>query len=209
MLKPIIVCSLVAVVILAECVLAWLLIPSTADVEAWAKEKTAATATASRAAKDEKVGGLGHDSKTAEHGHAEQPKHHEKAAHGEHGGHGDADASHDAGGHDAAHHEIEHELGKFSVVIHDPAASSTMRINFYLIGILGEEQHKEFEELLAKNQHRLRDQVIFEIRNSRVEDLTDPGLGLLKRKILAKTNDLLGKPLLRTVVFSDFAFVEQ
>ena len=40
-------------------------------------------------------------------------------------------------------------------------------------------------------------------------DLTDAGLGLIKRKILEKTNRALGKPLLQTVVFSDFSFVEQ
>jgi flagellar FliL protein len=32
---------------------------------------------------------------------------------------------------------------------------------------------------------------------------------LLKRRILAKSNDLLGKPLLHSIVFSDFSFVEQ
>jgi flagellar basal body-associated protein FliL len=84
-----------------------------------------------------------------------------------------------------------------------------LRINFHLIGIVLEAEHHPFEELLAKNEHRLRDHVIFEIRNSTIEDLTDPGLALLKRKILAKSNDLLGKPLLHTVVFSDFSFIEQ
>jgi flagellar FliL protein len=49
----------------------------------------------------------------------------------------------------------------------------------------------------------------FEIRNSRVEDLTDPGLALLKRKILAKSNELLGKLLLKAVLFSDFSYIEQ
>ena len=85
----------------------------------------------------------------------------------------------------------------------------TLRVNFHLIGtVLTDEQH-EFEELLSKNQHRLRDQAIFEIRNCQIDDLTDPGLALLKRRILAKSNDLLGKPLLHSVVFSDFSFVEQ
>ena len=36
----------------------------------------------------------------------------------------------------------------------------------------GEELH-EFEELLVKNQHRLRDQAIFEVRNCQIDDLTD------------------------------------
>ena len=44
---------------------------------------------------------------------------------------------------------------------------------------------------------------------SDVEDFTDPSLGLIKRKILARTNDVLGKPLIEEVVFSDFSFIEE
>ena len=120
-----------------------------------------------------------------------------------------------AAGHAAQEHkregkpETEVDLGKYNVVVHHPASNVMLRVNFHLIGtVLTEEQH-EFEELLAKNQHRLRDQAIFEIRNCQIDDLTDPGLALLKRRILAKSNDLLGKPLLHSVVFSDFSFVEQ
>jgi flagellar FliL protein len=40
-------------------------------------------------------------------------------------------------------------------------------------------------------------------------DLTDSGLGLLKRRILEKTNRALGLPLLREVLFSKFSFVER
>ncbi len=47
------------------------------------------------------------------------------------------------------------------------------------------------------------------VRNSQITDLSDPGLGLLKRQILAKTNALLGEPLLKEVIFSDFVVVEQ
>jgi flagellar basal body-associated protein FliL len=106
-------------------------------------------------------------------------------------------------------HQHEVELGKYNVVVHHPASNITLRVNFHLIGTVEEKEHQEFEALLEKNQHRLRDQAIFEIRNCQIEDLTDPGLALLKRRILAKSNDLLGKPLLRSVVFSDFSFVEQ
>jgi flagellar FliL protein len=114
-----------------------------------------------------------------------------------------------AGGPSHGEPEVEVELGKFSIVVHKPAASYTMRINFHLIGTVKEAEREAFDHLLAKCQHRMRDQVIYEVRNSEIGDLTDPGLALIKRKILAKSNDLLGKPLLRTVVFSDYAFVEQ
>jgi flagellar FliL protein len=42
-----------------------------------------------------------------------------------------------------------------------------------------------------------------------MSDLSDPALGLIKRQILAKTNSLLGEPLLKEIIFSDFAVVQQ
>jgi flagellar FliL protein len=167
MTKMIVVSVLVTVVITAECLLAYLMIPSTAEVQAWAK---------------------------GQHGEA--------AKAGEHGEHAEG-SSH------TAHAETEVDLGKFNVIVHEPSSQITLRVNFHLIGTVPEEEHTEFEHLLEKHEHRLRDHTIFEIRNSKIEDLTDPGLALLKRRILAKSNDLLGKPLLKSVVFSDFSFVEQ
>ena len=120
-----------------------------------------------------------------------------------------------AHGHAAQEHkhegkpESEVDLGKFNIVIHHPGSNVTIRVSFHLIGTVPADEMHEFEELLGKNQHRLRDQAIFEVRNCQIDDLTDPGLALLKRRILAKSNDLLGKPLLHSVVFSDFSFVEQ
>lgn len=50
--------------------------------------------------------------------------------------------------------------------------------------------------------------MIVEIRNCEVGDLEDAGLGLIKRRFLEKSNALLGKPLLRSVIFADYTFVE-
>jgi hypothetical protein len=47
------------------------------------------------------------------------------------------------------------------------------------------------------------------VRGAEITDLTDAGLGLMKRKILDRANRTLGKPLLQTVVVSDFSFIEQ
>jgi hypothetical protein len=172
MLKPILIAVFISSVILVECVFAYLLIPSTGDLESWAKKKDG-----------------------------------EHAAAGEHGKEGGHEEGHKE--EHSAEHEAEVELGKFNVIIHRPAENLTMRVNFHLIGTVAEKEHKEFEELFPKCEHRLRDQIIFEVRKSDVATLSDPGLALLKRKILAKSNELLGKPMLHTIVFSDFAFIEQ
>lgn len=72
-----------------------------------------------------------------------------------------------------------------------------------------EEDTSKFGKLMKKNKHRFRDQVIVIVRNTSPADLADPALGLIKRQILAKTNSLLGEPLLKEVIFSEFSVVQQ
>ena len=62
---------------------------------------------------------------------------------------------------------------------------------------------------MEENKHRFREQVLVTVRAADLTELTDAGLGLMKRKILERANHTLGKPLLETVVVSDFSFIEQ
>ncbi len=118
----------------------------------------------------------------------------------------------------------EVDLGAFSLTVFNPNTNANLLIDFHLFGTVagaaaeasGEKAEKpaegdasKLQEMLKKQKHRFRDQVIVTIRNSQIADLTDPGLGLIKRQILAKTNALLGEPLVKEVVFSDFVVVEQ
>ncbi len=132
----------------------------------------------------------------------------------------------------------EVDLGKFSLTAFNPNSNTTLLIDFHLFGAVAaehedkdakaggehggghgghggkagegaEEDNSNFGKLFKKNRNRFRDQVIVIIRNAQMSDLTDPGLGLIKRQILAKTNSLLGEPLLKEVLFSDFAVVQQ
>ena len=101
------------------------------------------------------------------------------------------------------------KLGDFHITTFQPISNTTLRIDFSLYGTVFEDNLDEFLELLDENQHRYRDQVGEIVRGSEVTDFTDSGLGLIKRKILEKTHRLIGKPLLLSVIFSDFSFVEQ
>ncbi len=142
------------------------------------------------------------------------------------------------GGGESRGENREIDLGKFSLTAFDPNSNTTLLIDFHLYGTVavdasdklatakdsgehghsghggkagegGDEDNSNFGRLFKKNQHRFRDQVIVIIRNATMADLADPSLGLIKRQILAKTNSLLGEPLLKEVVFSDFAVVQQ
>jgi flagellar FliL protein len=105
--------------------------------------------------------------------------------------------------------QVEVDLGQFSVTAFQPASNSTLRIDFRLYGTVSPKEEKEFLRLKEENLHRFRDQVIVTVRSADIADLTDAALGVVKRKILEKTNRMFGKPLLKTVVFSDFASIEQ
>jgi flagellar basal body-associated protein FliL len=105
--------------------------------------------------------------------------------------------------------EIEVVLGEFSVTTFQPATNTTMRIEFNLFGTVDVKNEKEFLAALEENKHRFRDQILVIVRSAEITDLTDAGLGLVKRKIMEKTNRMLGKPYLRSIIFSDFSFIEQ
>jgi len=142
----------------------------------------------------------------------------EKAAAGESGaakrsasGEADETAKDGESEKDAASGEGEREidLGEFSLTAFQPASNTTLLIDFHLYGTIMGKEEQGFAEHYDSNKHRIRDQVITTIRSAELADLTDPGLGLIKRQILEKTNRALGKPLLQGIVFSDFLVVEQ
>jgi flagellar FliL protein len=104
---------------------------------------------------------------------------------------------------------IEVDLKEFGITNYRPLSESTMRIDFHLYATIASKDRPEFEALMEKHANRFREQVLVTVRSSDERELTDPTLGLLKRKILEKTNRILGKPMIRSMVFSDFSFVEQ
>ncbi len=105
--------------------------------------------------------------------------------------------------------QVEVDLGKFSVTAFQPTSNTALRIDFHLFGTVAASDEKEFQKRMEANAHRFRDLILEIIRSAEISDLTDAGLGLLKRKIMEKTNRIFGKPLLRQVVFSEFSFIEQ
>ena len=104
---------------------------------------------------------------------------------------------------------MEVDLGEYCVTAFQSTSNTTLRIDFRLYGTVKGDNQKEFVKLMEENKHRFREQVLVTVRMRNVTDLTDAGLGLMKRKILERANRTLGKPLLQSVVVSDFSFVEQ
>jgi len=104
---------------------------------------------------------------------------------------------------------VEVDLESFHVSSYQPATNTTLRIDLHLFVVVNQEDEGEFLTLMEKHRHRIRERVLVIIRSAELGDLTDAGLGLIKRQILEKVNRILEKPLVQRVVISEFSFIEQ
>jgi flagellar FliL protein len=174
--------AIVSVVVLLEAAAATMFIPSAAETKAIAQE----LAKSAHAPPD---------------GHAaqEDAKHEQNDDHEAYSGHG--------GGHGAATKEVP--LGTYHVVSFNPTTQTSLNIDFELFGIVLAAEEEDFNHMFALHEKRINEQVTIAIRGMEAADFTDPGLGLIKRIILEKTNRALGKPLVREAVFSEFSFMER
>jgi flagellar basal body-associated protein FliL len=103
----------------------------------------------------------------------------------------------------------EIDLGEFDVSSYQPLSNTTLRISVHLYGTVATEDENEVLDKLEAKRQRMREQVLVILRSAELTDLTDAGLGLIKRRILEKTNRTFGAPLLHQIVFSEFSFMEQ
>ena len=104
---------------------------------------------------------------------------------------------------------LEIDLGEFDVSSYQPLSNTTLRISFHLYGIVAADDETQILDLLEAKRQRMREQVLVILRSAELPDLADAALGLIKRRILEKTNRTFGEPLLREIIFSDFSFMEQ
>jgi len=100
-------------------------------------------------------------------------------------------------------------IGTYNVTRFNPETGTTLTIDVEIHGAVLAEEEDDFLQRFEKNKGRVGEQVIMTFHSAEGTDLTEAGLGLIKRKILEKTNRALGKPLVRELLFSKFNFVER
>lgn len=197
--------GLVLAVIIGECVAAYFFLGSGTPASA-----------ADPAVEEEAEGGHGEAKEDGGHGgHGESKHGEEKDKHGKSDSHGGGHGGHDAKKPAAAAHGEVHsdhrevDLGEYSIMATDPASSTMLLVDFHIFGTVANVDMASFEALYEENRHRIRHQVIIVVRGAEMADLTDASLGLIRRQIREKTNQLLGKPLVQEIIFSKFSFIEQ
>jgi hypothetical protein len=104
-------------------------------------------------------------------------------------------------------HEVE--LGSYNVTRFNPGTNTTLAVDFEVYATVLAEDAPEFEHRFERSKARIREQITMTMHGAEATDLTDAGLGLIKRQILEKTNRALGQPVVKEVLFSKFNFVER
>jgi flagellar basal body-associated protein FliL len=129
--------------------------------------------------------------------------------------HGQSAESHDEHAKDGGEHGENHqdlhevELGTYNITRFNPSTNTTLAIDFELYGTVLAADASAFEHHFESSNARIKEQITLTMHSAESKDLTDAGLGLIKRQILEKTNRALGEPLLKEVLFSKFNFVER
>lgn len=103
----------------------------------------------------------------------------------------------------------EVDLGEFTVTSLRLSTNTTLRVDFHLFGLVATGEVDQFNKVWPASVNRFREIVITTIRAAQPADLADPSLALIKRQILEKSNRLFGKPLIRSLIISNFSLVEQ
>ena len=104
---------------------------------------------------------------------------------------------------------VEVDMKEYSVTAYKSAARTTLRVDFHLWGVVDAEHEKEAKKLFDENAARFKEQVSMTIRGAEMTDLTETSMGLIKRQLLDKARKTFGKPLLKEIIISDYAFIEQ
>ena len=79
-------------------------------------------------------------------------------------------------------------------------------VRFHLYGVVPDGLIDEFGKRLADHDKTVRGKVSEVTQGCEVEQLNDPSLGSLKSELISSINRILQAPMLRDVVFGDFAF---
>ncbi len=104
---------------------------------------------------------------------------------------------------------IEFSLGEYGVSFVPPGSDRPHRVEFRLFGTVKIKDQKHLEELYNERQGRFRHRMILEVRNATMDELTENQLGLIQRRILATSNELLEEPILLGVGFHDYQVTEE
>lgn len=103
---------------------------------------------------------------------------------------------------------VEFDLGTYSVSFKPVDADHNYRVEFRLFGTLHGKDLEHLQALFLEREGRFRFRMNLEIRNASLQELEENQLGLIQRRVLATSTELLGEAILLSVGFADYQVLE-
>jgi hypothetical protein len=110
---------------------------------------------------------------------------------------------------DTTNGDVEFALGQYGVTFTPPGSDRNHVVEFEVFGIVKKKDLKRLEDLYSSRQGRFRHRMMLEVRNATMDELKENQLGLLQRRILATSNEILEEPILLGIGFNDFQLREE
>ncbi len=104
---------------------------------------------------------------------------------------------------------VEFPLGLFSPTFTPAGSDRNCRVELELFGTVKQKNLEKLKELHADRVNRFKMRMMLEIRNATMDELSEIHLGLLQRRILATSTEVLGEDLLLSVGFGEYQVIEE
>jgi len=111
--------------------------------------------------------------------------------------------------HDDSDTIVEFPFGDpLSVSFVPSGADHPYRVEFELFGTVRKADHEHLIALYAERERRFRARMLLEIRQASLQELQENQLGLIQRRVLATSTELLGEAILLSIGFSNYQVLE-
>ncbi len=100
------------------------------------------------------------------------------------------------------------DLGDFSIKIYDPLTRTSMKSDFHLEGNTVFDDQEGFSQFMESNHRLFREQVTVTMRSCNVNDLANPDLKLLEKKLVSRVNRAIGRSVLKSVRIMNHSLYE-
>ena len=104
---------------------------------------------------------------------------------------------------------VEFDMGTHGIEFRPAGADQNYKVEFRLFGTLKSSDLEHMKELFAERELRFKYRMMLEIRNASMQELQENQLGLIQRRVLATSTELLGEALLLSVGFAEYQVLEQ
>lgn len=105
-------------------------------------------------------------------------------------------------------HIIEFPMENHSISFIPPGADHNYRVEFALFGTIHAKDKEHMQALYDERRNRFKHRMQLEIRNATLQELQENQLGLIQRRVLATSTELLGEAILLSVGFSEYQVLE-